>query len=76
MAKKTDEDPFGPWINGFTFDTAFNGDTWKLQKNQDFTQAPSTIAAKLRDEYERRFGGIEIRTEGDTVWVRTFGIRS
>ncbi len=70
MAKKTDEDPFGPWLNGFSYDQAFNGDTWKLAKNQDFTLSASTIGAKLREEYERRFGSLEVKVDGDAVYVR------
>jgi len=70
MAKKTDEDPFGPWLNGFGYDQAFNGDTWKLVRKQDFELSASTIAGKLRDEYERRFGSLEVKVDGDTVWVR------
>lgn len=73
MAEKTKRDPFGPWMNGFSYDQAFDGSTWTLSKGEDFDQAASTVAAKIRDEYERRYGSLEIKIDGDSIYVRRVG---
>jgi hypothetical protein len=70
MAEKSKRDPFEPWMNGFNYDQAFDGNTWTLTKGEDFDQSPSTVAAKLRSEYERRFGSLEIKVDGDAIYVR------
>ena len=70
MAEKTTRDPFGPWLNGFSYEQAFDGSIWKLKRSEDFDQSPATIATKLRAEYERRFGVLDVKVEGDLVHVR------
>lgn len=70
MAQRAKRDPFGPFVNGFNFDQAFDGDVWTLNKDEDFTLAPSTIAMRLREEYERRYGSLELKVDGDSVHVR------
>lgn len=70
MARNPDRDPFAPWLNGFTYDMAFDGRTWELRKGEDFDQAASTVVGKLRDEHARRFGQLEIRTDGDSVFMK------
>jgi hypothetical protein len=70
MAEKSRRDPFGPWLNGFGFEQAFDGNVWTLRKGEDFDAAPSTIAAKLREEFERRVGRLDVRVEGDAVHVK------
>lgn len=69
MAQKAKRDPFQPFTNGFNYDQAFDGDAWTLTKGEDFTLAPQTIATYLRQEFERRYGSLEIKVEGDDVHV-------
>jgi hypothetical protein len=70
MAEKAKRDPFEPWLNGFTYDQAFDGASWTLTKAEDFDQSPSTVAAKLRGEFERRYGSLDVKVEGDHIHVR------
>lgn len=70
MAEKAKRDPFEPWLNGFNYDQAFDGSAWTLSKGEDFDQSPNTVAGKLRLEFERRYGSLDIKVEGDTVHVR------
>lgn len=70
MAKKTEGEQFGPWLNGFSYDRAFDGTAWTIERGEDFHQAATTVAAKIRDEYERRFGALDLKVEGDTIHVR------
>jgi hypothetical protein len=70
MAEKTTRDPFGPWLNGFSYEQAFDGSIWKIKRGEDFDQSPATVAAKLRAEYERRFGALDVKVEGDVVHLR------
>jgi len=70
MAEKAKRDPFEPWLNGFTYDQAFDGGAWTLAKGEDFDQSPSTVASKLRAEFERRYGALDIKVDGDMIHVR------
>ncbi|MPZ66202.1 MAG: hypothetical protein GEU83_12035 [Pseudonocardiaceae bacterium] len=70
MAHKTERNPFAPFLNGFSYDQAFDGATWELKRGEDFEQAPSTVARKLQEEFERRYGELQIKAEGDTITVR------
>lgn len=70
MAEKVTRDPFTPFLNGFNYDQAFDGSTWRLKKDEDFDQAPSTVAGKIRQEFERRYGELQIRQDGDTLTIR------
>lgn len=70
MAEKAKRDPFEPWLNGFSYDQAYDGNSWTLTKGEDFDQSPSTVASKLRDEFARRYGAIDVKVEGDRVHVR------
>ena len=70
MAEKATRDPFEPWLNGFTYDQAYDGNTWILTKGEDFDQSPNTVAGKLRTEFERRYGALDVKVEGDRLQVR------
>jgi hypothetical protein len=70
MEAKATRDPFGPFLNGFTFDQAYDGNTWIIKKGEHFADTPAVIASKLREEHERRVGRLEVKYEGDTVHVR------
>lgn len=70
MAEKAKRDPFEPWLNGFTYDQAYDGSSWTLTKGEDFDQAPTTVASKLRAEFERRYGALDVKVDGDLVHVR------
>lgn len=70
MAHKTERNPFTPFLNGFAFDQAFDGSTWELKKGEDFELASSTVAAALRDEYERCYGRLMVKVETDVITVR------
>lgn len=70
MAHKTERNPFTPFLNGFSFDQAFDGSTWELVKGEDFDKAPSTVAESLREEFQRRYGRLLVKVEGDRVTVR------
>jgi len=70
MARNPDRDPFGPWMNGFTWDMAFDGRTWELCKGEDFDNAPGTVVGKVRDEAAKRFGRLDVHVDGDRVFVR------
>lgn len=70
MAEKIDQDPFSPFLNGFTYDQAFDGNTWVLKRRQDFDQSPGTVARKIREEHDRRYGSLSVKDEGETVIVR------
>jgi hypothetical protein len=70
MAHKTERNPFTPFLNGFSYDQAFDGSTWELVKGEDFDLAPSTVASSLREEFERRNGRLLIKVEGEKVTVR------
>jgi hypothetical protein len=70
MAKKTGGEQFGPWLNGFTYDKAFDGTAWTLERGEDFRQTAGTVAAKVREEFERQFGALDVKVEGDTLHIR------
>jgi hypothetical protein len=70
MAEKARRDPFEPWLNGFTWDMAFDGSTWTVTRGEDFEQATSTVVAKIRAEFERRYGALDIKVTGDSIHVR------
>lgn len=70
MAEKINRDPFTPWLNGFSYETAFDGAVWVLKRGEDFEHAPSTVAASLRDEYSRRYGRLDVKVDGDSVVIR------
>lgn len=70
MARNPDKDPFGPWLNGLTWDQAFNGQVWALTKDEDFDLAPKTIVAYIHDEFDKRIGRLDVRSDGDHVYVR------
>jgi hypothetical protein len=70
MAEKAKRDPFEPWLNGFSYDQAYDGNSWTITKGEDFDQSPSTVAAKLRTEFERRYGALDLKVDGDRVHIR------
>lgn len=70
MAHKTERNPFTPFLNGFSYDQAFDGGTWEIVKGEDFDLAPSTVVAALREECERRYGRLLVKVEAETVTVR------
>ena len=70
MAEKAKRDPFEPWLNGMTYDQALDGNVWTLTKGEDFDQSANTVAGKLRAEFERRFGALDLKVEGDVIHVR------
>jgi sRNA-binding protein len=70
MAEKTTRDPFGPWLNGFSYEQAFDGSTWKIKRGEDFEQAPATVVVKLRAEFERRYGALDVKVDGEFIHVR------
>lgn len=76
MAEKVTRDPFDPWINGFSYEQAFDGSTWKITRAEDFDQSPSTVAAKLRAEFERRYGALDLRVDGDSIHLRRIAPKS
>jgi len=65
MASKIERNVFGPFINGFSFEQAFDGNIWELRRGEDFTNKAGTVANALRDEYYRRYGRIEVKAVGD-----------
>lgn len=70
MAEKVERNPFTPFLNGFNYDQAFDGGIWRLVKGEDYEQAPSTVAAKIRQEFEHRYGELQIRQDGDVLTIR------
>lgn len=70
MARKVERNPFTPFLNGFSFDQAFDGSVWELARGEDFAKSGSTVAKALREEYERRYGSLVLRQDGDTVTVQ------
>jgi len=70
MAEKATRDPFEPWLNGFTYDQAFDGNSWTITRGEDYEQSTSTVASKLRAEFERRYGSLDIKTDADRIHVR------
>lgn len=71
MSKRLDFDPFQPFENGASYDQLFDGSSWALTKGSDFKLHPKSLADAIRDEYRRRNGWLQVRTEGDTVYVKT-----
>lgn len=69
MAKKLDYDPFGE-LESVSYGQLFDGSTWALLKGEDFQLATSTIAQKVREAWHRQFGELQIKIEGDFVYVR------
>lgn len=68
--------PFGPWNgSGITWTELFNGHAWEIKRGEDYDLATSTVAAHIRAEYQRLYGGLNIKEDGDTIRVeRVVGV--
>jgi len=69
MAKRLNHDPFTD-LKNMSYGQLFDGSTWSLAKGEDFDLAPSTVVAKIRDAWHREYGELQIKADGDTVYVR------
>lgn len=68
--------PFGPWNgSGVSWSDLFNGGAWELRKGDDFDLAAGTVAAHIRAEYLRLYGGLNIKEDGDVLRIeRVVGV--
>lgn len=64
------ESKLRPTVNvADVFRAASNGSSVQLNKGEDFDCAASTAAAAIRDEWERAFGNLTVRVEGDHIII-------
>jgi hypothetical protein len=70
MAREARHDPTEPWLNGFSYDQAFNGRGWDIVERVDADLSAWTIAERMQREYDRRYGKLIVKVKGDTVYVR------
>lgn len=70
MAKAIDWSPFGPWRGTLAWDQLFDGRVWEIRKGEDFDLAAETVARQVRDEFERLYGKLLVKVDGDVVRVQ------
>lgn len=70
MAKAIDWSPFGPWRGNLAWDQLFDGRVWEISKGEDFDLAAETIARQIRDEFDRLYGKLLIKVDGDVVRIQ------
>lgn len=70
MAKAIDWSPFGPWRNNLAWDQLFDGRVWEISKGEDFDLAAETVARQIREEFDRLYGKLLIKVDGDVVRIQ------
>lgn len=70
MAKAIDWSPFGPWRGVLAWEQLFDGRVWEICKGEDFDLAAETIARQIREEFDRVYGKLQIKVDGDIVRIQ------
>ena len=70
MAKAIDWSPFGPWRGVLAWEQLFDGRVWEIRKGEDFDLSAETIARQIREEFDRVYGKLQIKVDGDVVRIQ------